>query len=389
MKAAVLEDVAKLVVRSIPDPVVPPNEVAVRVQAVGVCGTDLHLFGGHANYNLDAQGRPIPLREQPQILGHEFSGEVVEVGRDVKDLKPGDRVLCDQGRNCHSQGRRPLCSYCASGDSHQCEFYAEHGITGLQGALAEYIAMPGVNCVQIPQSLSSELGALVEPLGCVLHSSDRAERAQARYTFEGEERIRNVLICGAGPAGLLFLQYLRNVKQFDGLIVVSDVREKNLDLVRELGGTPVNVARQNLTAAVHEHTAGERIHYLIEACGNSVIFEQIPSLLRKQGTILLYGHGHKGRDIGLWANILYLEPVLVAAVGASGGFDADGRPATYRTALELIVSGKIRVQPFVTHRYRALEEIRKAFEHDFEEPDYIKGVLNLQSAVDSSKEGRR
>jgi threonine dehydrogenase-like Zn-dependent dehydrogenase len=378
MKAAVLEDVKRLVVRDVPDPEVPPREVVLRVKAVGVCGTDLHLFGGHANYNLDAKGRPVPLAEQPQILGHEFAGEVVELGREVKDLKPGDRVLCDQGRNCYSQGRRPLCSYCASGDSHQCEFYAEHGITGLQGALAEYIAVPGVNCIQLPDSLPSELGALVEPLGCVLHSSDRVERAQARYSLGGPERARNILICGAGPAGLLFLQYLRHVKQFDGPILVSDVREKNLELVRELGGTAVNVSRENLAEAVREQTRGERIHYLIEACGNSIIFEQIPSLLRKQGTILLYGHGHKGRDIGLWANILYLEPTLVAAVGASGGFDPDGRPATYRRALELVNSGKIRVRPFVTHRYGALEEIHQAFEQDFERPDYIKGVLALQ-----------
>ena len=156
MKAAVLEDVEKLIVRSVPDPAVPAREVALRVKAVGVCGTDLHLFRGHGNYNLDGKGRPIPLSEQPQILGHEFAGEVVEVGREVKDLKPGDRVLCDQGRSCHSQGRQPVCSYCASGDSHQCEFYAEHGITGLQGALAEYIAMPGVNCVKIPDSLPTE-----------------------------------------------------------------------------------------------------------------------------------------------------------------------------------------------------------------------------------------
>ena len=378
MKAAVLEDVAKMVVRAVPDPKVPSREVAIRVRAVGVCGTDLHLFHGHGNYNLDAQGRPVPLTEQPQILGHEFSGEVVEVGRDVEDLKLGDRVLCDQGRNCHSRGRRPVWPYCASGDSHQCAFYGEHGITGLPGALAEYIGMPAVNCIRLPGEITTELGALVEPLGCVLHSSDRAERALGRYTFEGEERIKNVLICGAGPAGLLFLQYLRNVKGFDGLIMVSDLREKNLDLVRELGGTPVNVARRDLTDAVRELTAGERVHYLIEACGNSVIFEQIPSILRKQGTLLLYGHGHKGRDIVLWNNVLFLEPTLVAAVGASGGFDPDGRPTTYRQSLELVASGKIKVQPFVTHRYQTLEEIRTAFEKDFQHEDYIKGVLNLQ-----------
>jgi L-iditol 2-dehydrogenase len=378
MKAAVLEDVAKLVVKTIPDPEVPPREVALRVKAVGVCGTDLHLFRGHGNYNTDAQGRLIPLAEQPQILGHEFSGEVVEAGRGVTDLKPGDRVLCDQGRNCYSQGRRPLCAYCASGDSHQCEFYAEHGITGLQGALAEYIAMPAVNCVKIPDSLPAELAALVEPLGCVLHASDRVERASARFTFAGPEPIRNILICGGGPAGLLFLQYLRQVKKFEGLILVSDLREKNLELVRQFGGTPINVARQDIREAVRELTRGEKIHYLIESCGNSIIFEQIPSLLRKQGTVLLYGHGHKGRDIGLLANVLFLEPTFVVPIGASGGFDPDGRPTTYRRSLELISSGAVQVESFVTHQYGALEEIHQAFEHDFQQPDYIKGVLKLR-----------
>jgi len=378
MKAAVLEDVEKLVVRSVPDPAVPPREVAIRVKAVGVCGTDLHLSRGHGNYNMDAKGRLVPLAEQPQILGHEFSGEIVEVGREVKDLKPGDRVLCDQGRNCRSQGRSPLCAYCASGDSHQCEFYGEHGLTGLPGALAEFIAMPAVNCLRLPDSLSTELGALVEPLGCVLHASDRAERAAGRYTFAAQDPIRNVLICGGGPAGLLFLQYLRNVKQFAGLILVSDMREKNLDLVRQLGGTPINVAHQDVREAVRELTHGERVHYLIESCGNSVIFEQIPNLLRKQGTILLYGHGHKGRDIGLLANVLFLEPTLAVPIGASGGFDSDGRPATYRRALELVSTGKVRVEPFVTHRYGALEEIHQAFDQDFQKADYIKGILRMQ-----------
>lgn len=320
---------------------------------------------------------------QPLILGHEFSGEILEVGREVKDLKPGDRVLCDQGRNCYSEARSPLCPYCASGDSHQCAYYREHGITGLQGALAEYISIPAVNCLRVPESMPPEQAALVEPLGCVLHSSDRADRAQGRYGLDSRERIRNILIAGAGPAGLLFLQYLRNVKRFDGLILVSDVREKNLKWVEQFDGTPINVARQDLTQAALELTRGERIHYLIEACGNSVIFEQIPGLLRKQGTILLYGHGHRGRDIGLWGNVLFLEPTLVAAVGASGGFDPDGRPTTYRRAMELVRAGKIQVLPYVTHRYRALTEIHRAFGQDFQREDYIKGVLNLQSTVRS------
>lgn len=379
VKAAVLEDVAKMVVRAVPDPGLSPREVMIRVLAVGVCGTDLHIFRGHGNYNLDARGRVVPLTEHPQILGHEFAGEVVEVGREVKDLRRGDRVLCDQGRNCFSQGRTPPCAYCSTGDSHQCEYYREHGITGLPGAMAEYIAMPAVNCLKF--EVATELAALVEPLGCVLHSCHRVDRANKRYTFGGAQRIKNVLICGAGPAGLLFLQYLRKVVRFDGLILISDVRERNLGLARAFGGLPVNVAAEDLTQVVEERTKGERVHYLIEACGNSDIFEQMPVLLRKQATVLLYGHGHKGRDIGLWNNVLYVEPTLVGAVGASGGFDKDKRPTTYRRALELVSSGKIKVGDFVTHRYYALEEIHQAFEQDFDRPEYIKGLLDLEPKV--------
>jgi L-iditol 2-dehydrogenase len=377
MKAAVLEDVAKMNVRDVPDPQVGPREVLLKVQAVGVCGTDLHIYRGHGNYNLDSHGRAVPLTEHPQILGHEFSGEVLEAGSEVKDLKVGDRVLCDQGRNCISQGRQPLCPYCATGDTHQCAFYQEHGITGLPGALAEYISVPAVNCLPIPSDMPAEQAALVEPLGCILHSSDRVERSSSRYTLSGDERIHNILITGAGPAGLLFLQYLRNVKHFEGLVMVSDVREKNLGLVREFSGTPINVAQTDLTEAVEHLTKGERVHYLIEACGNSIIIEQMPTLIRKQATVLFYGHGHQGRDIGLICTIWFLEPTMIASVGASGGFDPDGRPATYRRARELVHSNAVQVMPFVTHRYRSLDEIRHAFAEDFLKPEYIKGVLTV------------
>jgi len=101
-------------------------------------------------------------------------------------------------------------------------------------------------------------------------------------------------------------------------------------------------------------------------------------VLLQQCTILIYGAGHKGHDISLLDPILFLEPTFVVGIGASGGFDADGRPATYRRSLELISSGKIEALPFLTHRYGALEQIRKAFEEDFTREDYIKGVLSLK-----------
>ena len=136
MKAAVLEDIGKVTIREVPDPAAGPHEVLLGVQAVGLYATDVHIFRGLGHYVMDAQGRPLPLSAHPLILGHEFGGEVVRLGPHVRDLRLGDRVVCDQDRNCYSEGRRPLCSYCASGDSHQCQFYQEHGITGPPGALA-------------------------------------------------------------------------------------------------------------------------------------------------------------------------------------------------------------------------------------------------------------
>ena len=160
-----LADVARLEVREVPRPETGPHDVLVRVSAVGFCATDFHIFQGHANYNTDGHGRPIPLADHPQILGHEIAGVIVEAGREVRDLRAGDRVVLDQGLNCRSARRLPLCEYCASGDSHQCEHYREHGITGVQGGLAEYIAIPSVNAIRIRSDLDSVEAALVEPMG--------------------------------------------------------------------------------------------------------------------------------------------------------------------------------------------------------------------------------
>ena len=158
MKASVLCDVQRLEVRDIPRPVISPYEVLIRGAAVGLCGTDAHIFAGHANYNTNEYGQQIPLTVQPQILGHEITGVVEQVGSAVSDLREGDRVVVDQGLNCVSRRREVLCEYCRTENSHQCEFYREHGITGLPGGLAEFSAVPAVNAVKITTPLEAPVG---------------------------------------------------------------------------------------------------------------------------------------------------------------------------------------------------------------------------------------
>lgn len=382
MKACVLCDVGRLEVREVPDPRAGPDDILLRISAVGICGTDAHIFAGHANYNTDASGKKIPLTMHPQILGHEISGQIAETGRDVRGVVAGERVVIDQGLNCVSTRREALCEYCLSGDSHQCVFYREHGITGLPGGLAEFIAAPASNAVRLESNLDMSEAALAEPLGCVIHSSDMVSRARARYTIKGVQatgRVRNILICGAGPAGLLFLQYLRRVIGYDGKLLVSEPNAMKRRLAKQFGADEVlDPSQTDLGELVREHTKGAGVEYLIEATGQGRVFAAIPTLIRKQATVLLYGHGHAGVDLSALNNVMFKEPTLVTPVGASGGFEEDGRPSVYLRALRLIEEGKIAVAPFITHRYASLDEVQGALSTGMQTPEYVKGVVVLQ-----------
>lgn len=381
MKASVLVDVGRLEVRDVPRPQVSPYDVLVRVAAVGICGTDTHIFAGHANYNMDERGQPISLHLQPQILGHEINGYVAEKGSEVSDLEIGDHVVIDQGLNCVSTQRVPLCEYCLTGDSHQCEFYQEHGITGLPGGLAEFIAIPAVNAIRIGSGLDPAEAALVEPLGCIIHSSDAVSAARTRYALEakaGETRVRAVLICGAGTAGLLFTQYLRRVLKYDGLLIVSAPSEWKRSFAKKFGADEVLDAHDpDLAKLVMDKTEGRGVEYLIEASGAGSVVASIPGLIRKQATVMLYGHGHAGTELSVLNNVMFREPALVTPVGASGGFKANGRPSVYTQALSLIEDGTIDVSSIITHRYTSLDAVQAALENDMRAPNYLKGVVML------------
>lgn len=381
MRAGVLCGVERVEVRDVPLPAAGPHEVVVRVSAVGLCGTDAHIFAGHANYNTDEYGQPIPFEVDPQILGHEISGFVEEVGSEVRDLKAGDRVVVDQGLNCNSLRRETLCEYCRTGDSHQCEFYAEHGITGLPGGLAEFISVPAVNVIPIRSGLDFTEAAMAEPLGCVIHASDSVLRAQARYNLNGSStsrRIESVLVCGAGPAGLMFIQYLRRVLGYDRLLLLSEPNQDKRNLSLKFDADRViDPGDRDAVEAVHSYTDGKGVDYLIEASGAGRVLAFIPGLIRKQATVLLYGHGHAGVDLSVLNNLMFREPTLVTPVGASGGFEADGRPSAYLRALNLIEEHRIDVAPLITHRYTALESVQNALARDIYTPGYIKGVVAL------------
>jgi L-iditol 2-dehydrogenase len=190
-------------------------------------------------------------------------------------------VVVDQGLNCNSAGTSP-CEYCSTGDSHQCANYREHGITGLPGGLAEFLTVPAINTIRVSSTTQRERAALTEPLGCIVHSSDLVQRANARYRLDSAtsgNRVQSVLVSGAGPAGLLFIQYLRRALKWDGRILVSEPNPVKRALAVTFGAEALDPA-VDLTEAVPAATSGRRVEYLIDASGAGALFRQIPGVLR-------------------------------------------------------------------------------------------------------------
>jgi L-iditol 2-dehydrogenase len=375
VQALLLRHAGDLSAAEVPQPAPAQYEVRLKVDAVGICGTDFHIFEGHGNYNLDSNRRPIALETQAQILGHEFCGTIDALGVGVDQWSVGQRVIVDQVRTCVSDRRNPVCEFCETGDSHQCEHGREYGITGLAGAFADYLTVPAANLVPIPDGLSAVRAALVEPLGCILHAGDRMEHAASRYSFEGRHPIRSVLIIGGGPAGLLFLQSLRQIRGFDGRIVVADRRPQSLELVSRFGGIPVDVRAGDPASLVLQANAGALFECIIEASGSGAVLDWLPLVARRQATLLLYGAGHGNLKTGCFTPWQAMEFTIATSAGASGPMGPDGTPLTYARALAAIVDGRVNVEDIVTHRYPNLESLVQAFTHDSKLPEFVKGVM--------------
>jgi threonine dehydrogenase-like Zn-dependent dehydrogenase len=175
---------------------------------------------------------------------------------------------------------------------------------------------------------------------------------------------------------LLFTQYLRKVLRYDAALFVSDPNEHKRELARTLGADEaIDPSRGDLVEVVREHTGGKGVEYLIEASGSGAVLASVPGLICKQAAVLLYGHGHAGTDLSVLNNVMFKEPVLVASVGASGGFEQDGRPSVYTRALNLIEQQQIDVSKLITHEYKSFDSVETALGHEMHREDYVKGVV--------------
>ena len=230
-------------------PSICEDEVLIKVAYTGICGSEIHIIDGHL---------PVSRIAPPQVLGHEFSGTIAQLGQNVTDFKIGDRVTAHPWVGCGE------CHYCRQAQEHFCTNPFNVLSNPRAGSWAEYTAVKAKQVYSLPQEMSLEIAALVEPFSIGLHAMD-ISNIRAGYS---------AVVLGAGVIGLACLQVAQRVGAT--LTIVSDLSDSRLELARKLGADiVVNPSRRNLRDAVLEATGGLGVHTCIEAVGVKATCEAV------------------------------------------------------------------------------------------------------------------
>ncbi|MBW7995467.1 MAG: galactitol-1-phosphate 5-dehydrogenase [Candidatus Glassbacteria bacterium] len=341
MKALLLEEYNKLVIIERPDPEPAPDEVLIRVRAVGICGSDVHGMDG-------STGRRIP----PVVMGHEAAGIVIQPGSEVSGIDPNQRVTFDSTIYCGK------CACCESGNVNLCEHRKVFGVSCDEycqdGACAEYVTVPARGIYKIPDKVSFEQAACVEPLSVALHAVNRA----------GSVPGGPAVVFGAGMIGILIVQVLkaRGVEQ----VWAVDVNQERLALAAELGADKTFDPREtDIAAETRKLTGGGGAALSFDAVGVDETLAAAVTCLAKQGTCVLVGNFRPVAG-------LPLQRAVVREITIRGSCASAGE---YPECLELLESGKVRVDPLIS-AVAPLEEGPSWFKRLYDgEPGLFKVIL--------------
>jgi L-iditol 2-dehydrogenase len=324
-----------------PLPQIGPGEVLMRVEASGICGTDLLEW--------------YRLHKAPLVLGHEVAGVIAAVGKGVQNHQVGERICVAHHVPCST------CHYCLSGHHTVCDTLRRTNL--YPGSFAEYVRLPPINVEQgifpLPDGVSFEEATFVEPLACVL-------RGQRLAHFQPGQ---TVLVIGSGVAGLLHMQLAR----ISGAsrIVATDISDYRLDAARRFGADIAVHAREYTPDSVRQVADG-RLAGLIVICSGatSAIIQALQSVERG-GTVLFFAATDPGVTVPISVNDLFWrnEITLTSSYG--------GSPGDYAAALELIQAGKIRVRQMITHRL-SMAEAGLGFQLVAQAQDSLKVIIEPQ-----------
>jgi L-iditol 2-dehydrogenase len=346
MRAAVLSPDLELTVERRDRPEPAAEEALVRIERVGICGSDVHYYEhGHiGDYVVDA----------PLVLGHESAGVVEAVGDDAERLEPGARVALEPGVPC----RR--CEHCRRGEYNLCPDVTFMATPPDDGAFADYVAWPADFVYELPDAVSLTEGALIEPLSVGVHVARRA----------GVGVGDSALIAGAGPIGLLAMEALRAAGASE--VYLSDVVDSKLDLARERGAdATVNGAESDLREEVGRLTDGRGVDVAVDAAGVESTVRGCLDAARRGGTVVLVGLGAT-EDVPVDTGALVDDELDVL-----GSFRYRN---TYGPAVDLLTDGAVDVAGIVDFE-SSLDRVDEAFRRAGD-PEVVKGMIRVGDAPD-------
>jgi len=332
MKALVLEKKGKIQLKTVPKPQPRKGEALIRVKACGICGSDLpRIYGDIAYY-------------YPSIPGHEFAGEVQEVGDSEKDrFWIGKRVTVFPLIPCYQ------CRFCQAGLYEMCEEYGYIG-SRQDGAFAEYVAVPEKCVFALPDHISYSEAALAEPLACVVYGIRRS----------GIKPGEKALVFGAGAIGLLLMSLLKISGASQ--VVMVDISTKKLDFAKSLGASEVVLNDDHLEKNL-KSIAPFGFDVVADATGNPRVMEKQIRFVQPDGTFLVFGVAPRGEMMSVEPYDIFLRDIHVVGSYAV--------KKTMQYSINLISSGKIQVKNLISASY-PLDEFEKGIHDFYHDPDHMK-----------------
>ena len=301
------------------------NDLLIKIKKTAICGTDIHIY----NWD-DWAKKTIPV---PMVVGHEYAGEVVGIGLEVKGFDIGDRVSGEGHITCGH------CRNCRGGRTHLCRNTIGVGVDR-PGSFAEYLVIPAYNAFKLPDEISDDLAAIFDPFGNAVHTA-------LSFDLVGED----VLITGAGPIGIMAAAVAKHVGARH--VVITDVNEFRLDLATKMGATrAVNVSKQSLTEVMAELGMTEGFDVGMEMSGVPTAFTDMLANMNNGGKIAMLGI--PGEDMAIdWSQVIF-KGLTIKGIYGREMFE------TWYKMASLIQSG-LDLSPIITHHF-SIDDFQQGFD---------------------------
>ena len=343
MKTAVMLGIGKMGFEEREIPQVKEDEVLVKLEYVGICGSDLHYYesGAIGDYVV----------KPPFVLGHEPGGTVVEVGRNVKHLKAGDRVALEPGKTCGH------CEFCKTGRYNLCPDVVFFATPPVDGVFQEYVAHEADLCFKLPDNVSTMEGALIEPLAVGFHAAMQG----------GARAGQTAVVMGAGCIGLVTMMALKAIGVTK--VYTVDIMEKRLQKALELGADGViNAGQADAVEEVRKLTDGKGCDLVIETAGTQATTVQAIRMTKKGAAIVLVGYSKSG-EMTLPMSLALDKELTFKTVFRYRHI--------YPMAIDAVAAGKVNLKGIVTDIF-TLDEIQKAMDHSVNnKADIVKAVVRI------------